>query len=43
MKRVSLVALGSFQENAGVQMVFGERSEVRGCIREGKLWGKLKD
>lgn len=37
------MALGSRQENAGVQMVFGERSEVRGCIREGKLRVRLKD
>lgn len=28
---------------AGVRMVSGERSEVCGCIREGKLWGGLKD
>lgn len=28
---------------AGVQLVSGERSEVCGCIRGGKSWGRLKD
>ena len=42
-RRGSLVALETRQEAAGVQTVSGERSEVCGCIGEGKLWGGLKD